>query len=71
MFIIDKNEGYFFFKKGIESGYLCFPEFIADIIFAIVAINPYNKIAPVKKKFIPGKGKNRSNEIIKYKLIEQ
>lgn len=62
---------YFFFKKEIERGYLNVPELIADIILAIVVIIPNKKIAPVRKKFIPGKGKNRSRETIKYKFIEQ
>lgn len=61
---------YFFFKKEIESGYLNFPELNAEKTFTIVVIIPNKTMAPVKKKFIPGKGKNNNSEMIKYKKIE-
>ena len=62
---------YFSFKKGIESGYLQVPLLKADIILTIVVMIPNNATAAVKKKFIPGKGKNNTNEIIKYRFSEQ
>ncbi len=43
----------------------------ADIIFRKVVISPNKTTAAVPKKFIPGKGKNKSNEMIRYTVIEQ
>jgi hypothetical protein len=38
------------------------PESKADIVFLILKIIPKRKMAPVRKKFIPGKGKNSSSD---------
>lgn len=40
-------------------------------MFIIVVIIPNKTTAPVKKKLIPGKGKNNNKEMIKYNSIEE
>jgi hypothetical protein len=47
------------------------PESKVEKMFTIVVIIPNKATAAVKKKFIPGKGKKRSNEMIKYNMMEQ
>lgn len=60
-----KNDVYFFFKKGIERGYLHLLLLRADIVLIMLVIIPNKITAPVKKKLYPGKGKKRSREAIK------
>lgn len=62
---------YFDLKKGIVSGYLNEPVLNAEKMLTVVVIIPKRTTAAVKKKFIPGKGKNNNKEIIKYNVIEQ